>query len=164
MAKNLKIPYRKLRVNKQRKRLDSLNSVWNTSQVGHRAQIQLAKFAPVGRDLSVVLELRDGPAGGTVAHVGGRHRQVHLRRRHPEEEGVDVLARGRVEVAEVASGVGQVPPELLEVGQHLVHAQEFEGVADGVAVGGDRLEGVRGVPAERRRAQQKARAEPPVVL
>ena len=67
-------------------------------------------------------------------------------------------------VPEVASGVGQVPPELLKVWQHLVHAQELEGVADRVSVGGDHLEGVGRVAAEGRWAHEQAGAEAPVVL
>ena len=124
------------------------------SQVCHRAQIQLAEFAPVGCNLRVVLELRDGPSRGTVTHVRGCHRQVHLRRGHPEEQRIHVLARRGVEVAEVASGVGQVPPELLKVGQHLVHAQELEGVTDRVSVGRDHLEGVSRIATKSRWAHE----------
>ena len=89
-----------------------------------------------------------------MAHVRGRHREVDLGRGHPQEQRVHVPARRRVEVAEVASGVGQVPPELLKIGQHLVHAQELKGVADGVSVGGDHLEGVSRVAAKSRWAHE----------
>ena len=51
-----------------------------------------------------------------MAKVGGHHGEVHPGRGHPQHQCVHALAGGRVAVALVAGGVGQVAPELFEVG------------------------------------------------